>query len=317
MTSSRVWGFMKAHPIATAIALTTAAVAILVSVPLVLVDISGGGRLKGKDLADAVANERRTVLATLAGIAAAIGLFYTAMRHHLDRENHTLALENHKLALESAQLDRESAQLGRDSNVTERYTRAVEQLGHTSIAIRLGGLYSLDRIAVDSERDRDTILEVICAFVRDRTRARPSATPETDAPTAPETDVAAALSLLTRPKSWINSTVDINGANLTGANLFRANLTRANLGGANLGGANLTRANLTGAYLGGVTLTRAKLTGANLTGAYLGGVTLTRAKLTGADLTNAFLTNADLTGADFTNADLNGAVGLDTVVGLP
>jgi hypothetical protein len=51
--------------------------------------------------------------------------------------------------------------------LTERFTRAVEQLGNKeSLTIRLGGIYALERIAQDSERDHWTVMEVLCSFVR-------------------------------------------------------------------------------------------------------------------------------------------------------
>jgi hypothetical protein len=50
--------------------------------------------------------------------------------------------------------------------VTERLTRAIDQLGHQNLDVRLGCIYALERIAVDSERDRSTIAEVLTAFVR-------------------------------------------------------------------------------------------------------------------------------------------------------
>jgi hypothetical protein len=41
----------------------------------------------------------------------------------------------------------------RDSQITERFTRAVDQLGNKKIEIRLGGIYALERIANESEKD--------------------------------------------------------------------------------------------------------------------------------------------------------------------
>jgi hypothetical protein len=52
--------------------------------------------------------------------------------------------------------------------VTERFTRAIDHLGHDSLDVRLGGIYALERITTDSEEDRSTIAEVLTAFVRGR-----------------------------------------------------------------------------------------------------------------------------------------------------
>lgn len=53
--------------------------------------------------------------------------------------------------------------------VTDRYSRAIEQLGSATLDVRLGGIYALEQIAKDSargEEDQATIVEVLSAFVR-------------------------------------------------------------------------------------------------------------------------------------------------------
>jgi hypothetical protein len=51
--------------------------------------------------------------------------------------------------------------------ITERYTKAIEQLGSDKLDVRLGGIYALERIAKDSKRDHPTVVEVLSAFVRE------------------------------------------------------------------------------------------------------------------------------------------------------
>ena len=55
----------------------------------------------------------------------------------------------------------------RRGQVTDRYTKAVEQLGSDKLAVRIGGIYALERVARDSERDYPTVIEVLTAFVRE------------------------------------------------------------------------------------------------------------------------------------------------------
>lgn len=50
--------------------------------------------------------------------------------------------------------------------VTELYSSAVEQLGHDKPAVRLGGLYSLERLAQDQREHRQTVVDVVCAYLR-------------------------------------------------------------------------------------------------------------------------------------------------------
>jgi hypothetical protein len=57
-------------------------------------------------------------------------------------------------------------QVNREGQITDRYTKAVDQLGHAELDVRLGGIYALERIARDSPADQATIGEVLTAFVR-------------------------------------------------------------------------------------------------------------------------------------------------------
>lgn len=50
--------------------------------------------------------------------------------------------------------------------ITELYGRAVEQLGHQKAAVRLGGLYSLERLAQEEPEHRQTVVDVVCAYLR-------------------------------------------------------------------------------------------------------------------------------------------------------
>jgi len=242
---------------------------------------------------------------------------------------------------QALQATRDQVGLSEQGQLTDRFSKAVEQLGNKdSLEVRLGGIYALERIARDSARDHPTVMEVLSAYVREHAplsicfSTAPSAHPTTDVQ-AILTVIADATQIETRAPLLLNDTC-LSGANLTGADLIDAVLNNADFSGAELSadliGADLIAADLTGAYLTGANLTEAyvadadlggsDLGGANLTAAYLGGTNLggtnlTSANLTGANLTGAYLggtnltdanlTDADLTNADLTNADLTNA----------
>lgn len=46
--------------------------------------------------------------------------------------------------------------LSREGQVTDRYTKAITQLGSKKLDVRIGGIYPLERIARDSARDHPT-----------------------------------------------------------------------------------------------------------------------------------------------------------------
>ncbi|ABW15603.1 pentapeptide repeat protein [Parafrankia sp. EAN1pec] len=231
----------------------------------------------------------------------------------------------------NAEVRRANAEVRRaneNTHVRELYVEAVKLLNDTERGIRLAGIYALERIAVDSPADQRTVVEVLSAFVRDRSTdpaLRLPPTPGEDGTVPPVravADIRAAVQVLARlpvrkgiPRS------DLTGATLTGPaslahlTLTNANLTGARLDGADLAGVRLDGASLTGAVLLGATLTLASLDGSDLTDAGLDGASLTHAHLNRADLTGATLNGADLTwaqlnGADLTRAQLNVDVSL-------
>ena len=264
------------------------------------------GSAKASGYATAVDNARGRLLTLGAGLFAAGALVFTA-------RNFTVS--------------RRTFELTEQGQVTDRYTKAIEQLGSDKLDVRIGGIYALERVARDSARDHPTVMEVLTAFIRQHSHEQwpPSDHPGSqERPTRP--DVQAALTVVGRrdPDHDIQR-IDLAGANLTrailaearlsGARLTRAiltdaTLTHAILTGADLTGADLTRADLNVADLAGARLSRADLTSARLAGAILTLATLDDARLAGArltyaDLTSAHLGGADLTGADLTHADLS------------
>ncbi|HKR50228.1 MAG TPA: hypothetical protein VJT72_11720 [Pseudonocardiaceae bacterium] len=53
-----------------------------------------------------------------------------------------------------------------EQRITELYTRAVDQLGSGQAPVRLGGLHALERLAQNNPDQRQTIVDVFCAYLR-------------------------------------------------------------------------------------------------------------------------------------------------------
>jgi uncharacterized protein YjbI with pentapeptide repeats len=274
------------------------------------------GDLKGKDKAEEISRARTAVLATLAGLIAVVGAIFTGLSYRLNRAG----------------------------QITERFTRAVDQLGSSERDVRLGGIYTLERIAGDSEADHPQVVEVLTAYVREhapwpqRHPAGTSAAPRPDAlgvsieavraleriatgshsgadpvGTAetpgenegePHTDVQAAISVLGRR----NTSRDKKGAQLR---LSDVDLRGVSMRAGRFEQARLRRANLDGAHLEGAHLEGAKLDDAQLVGADLGSdreLDLPSANLDGASLLRANFNRAKLEGARLRKADLQGTM---------
>ena len=77
-----------------------------------------------------------------------------------------------------------------ERRVTELYTKAADQLGSDKAPVRLAGLYALERLAQDNPSQRQTIVNVICAYLQ-MPFTPPGATPvepPTDGPSAEDLD---------------------------------------------------------------------------------------------------------------------------------
>lgn len=224
---------------------------------------------------------------------------------------------------------------------TDLFTRAIEQLGSEKLEVRLGGIYALQRIARDSEKDHGPIMEVLTAFVRLHAPWPPKKPPEAKeqpaesgkpAPgekkskteveeTKPQADIQAILTVLGRRARTYGKgeshPLDLRQTDLRGADLREAHLEGANLEKSYLEGANLEKAHLEGAVLVGVHMGKAiligahlegaALMGAHLEGAFLAEAHLGKAVLNGAHLEGAYLLKAHLKGANLVGAHLEGA----------
>lgn len=78
----------------------------------------------------------------------------------------------------------EQAQLGTENDATERritelYTKAADQLGSEKAPVRLAGLYALERLAQDNPTQRQTVVNVLCAYLR-MPYSSPADTPAAD-----------------------------------------------------------------------------------------------------------------------------------------
>jgi hypothetical protein len=195
--------------------------------------------------------------------------------------------------------------ISREGQITERFTRAVDQLGNQNVDVRVGGLYALERIARDSIADRIAIQFLMGAFVRNHAKWPVGAPDDPQQATevvderlpslrARAPDVQVAMAVLGRrlpspdPRPLTLARVDLHGLSLNGArleaatfqesNLARAELINIRLNNANLRATDLRWATLGGSHLTGADLSRADLRGTNLSGAILEDTVLTGAQ---------------------------------------
>jgi hypothetical protein len=156
-----------------ACALVAGLVALLVcALVLVPPTVVPDGTLDVSDRARLIAegSARSTILQLIAGLFVVLGIAYTAVQVRISRETH----------------------------YTDRYTKAIDQLGHAKPIVRVGGIVALRRLAANSSEDRPMVVDVLVGYLR--TQA-----PRPDVPDLPPTtkpgpplapDVQTALTVL-------------------------------------------------------------------------------------------------------------------------
>jgi hypothetical protein len=164
------------------------------------------------------------------------------------------------LAFQQLTDDRQQAtatqELTRQGQASERFTRAIDQLGSDRLEVRLGGIYGLEQIAQQAPDNRLAVTQVLIAYLHRSSpaAARPTTQPaeSTTQPVEPlrvrAPDVQAALTILVRRKPLATdprldlSDLDLRGTDLRGATFSQVYLEGADFRDADLRGADLEHA---------------------------------------------------------------------------
>jgi len=178
-----------------------------------------------------------------------------------------------------------------DKQITERFTRAVEQLGNQqSSAIRLGAIYSLERIAGDSVRDHWVVMEILAAFVRENS----ALSKHENSIEGISEEVQAALTVIKRR----DVSKDPKSAFL---DLSRTYLKRANLKGETVKWLSFCEYSSKFSDLSKIDFTKSDLSEADFSNAKIVGSNFTSANLSSTNFSNASTENATFSSAILTN----------------
>lgn len=203
----------------------------------------------------------RTGLTVVAGTGGGLALLLAARRQWLSERaqrhqefittrdhSHRERVQAHteQVAATSQQHQEEQTRIAEydatERRVTDLFTKAVDLLGSDKAAVRLGGLYALERLAQDNAGQRQTVVAVVCAYLH--MSDDPDPAPGDDGAASHEDEVRrSAQRLLTRhlhadtPGTyWPEVRLDLADTRLvdfdaTGCTLVDADFTGARLAG--------------------------------------------------------------------------------------
>ncbi|HEY7876207.1 MAG TPA: pentapeptide repeat-containing protein [Actinomycetota bacterium] len=258
-----------------------------------------------------VENEiRRTIIQMLGGAFVLASVFFT---------------------YQTVRVSQESLELTARGQITERFTRAIDQIGNERLDVAIGGIYALGQLARESRTEHAAIMEILTTYIHEHS---PDRMPKECGTSPIEGDVQAAINVIADRNIAFDatgSTIELDDVNLaagdfssgnfdyvvfSGSCLHEANFQYAQtenadfstsayqasevfdptiLEGALFNDAHAAGANFEAVQAWPIDMVNADLRGANLSRANLGGVRGPAAKL-GSDLTCVDLRDAELVG---------------------
>jgi hypothetical protein len=246
----------------------------------------------------------------------------------------------------TAQLQATAAQhqvgIARQAHYTDLFTKAVEQLGavrpltdfhpnvgaksksrekhEPNLEVRLGAIFILDRIAQESEQHYWPVMEVLCAYLRNKEntgefmtlRKNQDVHDWINSVPLPRLDVQTALTVIGRRSNrrFVRTGTHGDRFDLNDAILQRASFERCSFSGIDLSEAHLENARFSGTTLTEMVFDRAHLQHSRffetkIRSASFQHVNLFSAQFSGAELSDVFLWDVQFVGADFDGAKLS------------
>lgn len=139
-----------------ALVVASAMIAILTAVAVLVLWWPATKGLTGKELVTARFDALRIGLSLGVGSGGVVVL-YLAWRRQRSTED---TLAHQERVSESAEKD------AAERRITDLYTKAADQLGSDKAPVRFAGLYALERLAQDNRTQRQTVVNVLCAYLR-------------------------------------------------------------------------------------------------------------------------------------------------------
>jgi Pentapeptide repeats (8 copies) len=212
-----------------------------------------------KDWAAQVTANRSMLVNFFGGLAVAGTIYFTYQNFRVSQANLDVAREN--------------TEISQDRLLTESISRSIEQLGNAQMSVRLGGIFTLARIAKASASEHYQIMEILTGHIRHLYRKHAEQIDFVVMSSGASRCPVEVQSILTTigERYWPHPDedgLDLSDIQISDAWLPRADLQDtffwcARLNNWNLRNANLTNADFERSVLDGCDFSEANLTGAN------------------------------------------------------
>lgn len=190
---------------------------------------------------------------------------------------------------------------------------ASNYLSAESSPSRLGALYVLEQIGIESRESAASVLNSLLIFIRSKTSLKMAESPSDNiASTRVTDDVQTALAILGRLRTIgqlpLELRIDLSWCNLSGARLRGWDFSGIDLHRSILDDADLSNSNFDNANLPYCTLKRARIVGASFKWSIMFHADLSDSLVIGCDFTNAMLARAILERAQIHSSRFENAI---------
>lgn len=272
----------------------------------------------------------KVILPLAAAVITIVGVILTIKR------TNALIQQSKAMECSTIELKRQNNKLQirfEQEHVENRFNVAIEHLGHDSFSIALSGVYELHQVAIENEKYRNLIFNILCSYVKQNTK---------HALREGENDNWTKLSAIdkkkVRPELIIQTIFDLifqnNNKNIY--TNYQADLSHTNLRGINLTGMSFNRTKFDNSFIDGssmftdenhnTTFTECSFHKVHITGINASkstfincdfsyslmcwnnfyGCTFEQCNFSGADMTCAILSQATIISSNFYKACLEG-----------
>jgi hypothetical protein len=260
------------------------------------------------------------ILVTFFGIGGLLGNFWVYSRRLKNQE--------------------EQLTLQVQANLDQRFGIAIECLGNSGESARTGAIYSLYHLAIEHEKYRQSVMDILCSHIRSTTGKKQY---EVDFPIKPSNEIQTLIDLIFKENGiYYKYFPKLNKPNLSNSYLIGANFIKARCPKVLFKNTNLTSANfhkaeclatlfydtklfetkfidaklifakfiasrLHGAKFVGAMLCKSEFVGSKCIGANFSKTNLSLSNFKSTDLSGVQLTFSQLIGATFDSVNINGA----------
>ena len=263
-------------------------------------------------------------------ILANVRLKHSEENIKLANKNSEIANKNSEITIQSLEISRQQLAVSQNNAIDQRFKDAIQLLGSEQTATRLGGIYALHHLAIETKGNYKSytlsVFNILCSYIRQKTNekeymelhCKTNKDGTFDKNNKPSIEIQTIIDLLFKEVNkdyepcYKGLIANLSYSNLCGANFFYAHCQEANFLEANFEGSNFKYANCYKTNFRGADFSQTHCLNTDFREAICEGSWFVNSNCQYANFSGAFCASIDFfdsncEGADFSEAHCEGA----------